>query len=361
MNKYNTFAWRLLLLLLALPLSVLSLKAEEPSGNKDENEFDPAELIIGHVVDSHQWHLIKTPDGHHVSIHLPVILYSKHSGWHVFSSKKLAHGHTYKDFKLIEEGEQAGTIIETLPGDTKYTPLDLSITKNVVGIALASVIVLLIFLSIANKYKKNPTGAPTGLQNAMEPLILFIRDDVAKESIGGKKYERFAPFLLSVFFFILFANLLGLIPIFPAGANVTGNIGVTAVLAFFTFVITLISANKHYWKDIFNTPGVPWWLKFPLPLMPLIEFTQIFIKPIVLAIRLFANILAGHIVALGFFSLIFIFGSLHIAAGYGISVVTIAFTVFLTMLEILVAFIQAYVFTILSAIYFGLAVTEEEH
>ena len=177
----------------------------------------------------------------------------------------------------------------------------------------------------------------------------------------GKKYEKYLPFLLTVFFFILINNLLGLIPWIPGGSNVTGNIAVTMVLAVATFLITNLSGNKDYWVHIFNTPGVPWWLKLPVPLMPLVEFSQVFIKPFVLMVRLFANILAGHIIALGFYSLIFIFGSMHIAAGYGVSLVSVAFTVFMSLLELLVAFIQAFVFTLLSALYFGAAVAEHHH
>jgi F-type H+-transporting ATPase subunit a len=219
---------------------------------------------------------------------------------------------------------------------------------------------LFVFISIANSYKRRVGMAPKGIQSWIEPVILFVRDDVAKPMIG-KKYERFLPFLLTVFFFILINNLMGLIPWFPGGSNVTGNIAVTMVLAVATFLITNLSGNKEYWKHIFNTPGVPWWLKLPIPLMPLVEFSQVFIKPFVLMVRLFANILAGHIIALGFYSLIFIFGSIYAAAGYGVSIVSIAFTVFMAMLEVLVAFIQAFVFTLLSALYFGSAVAEHHH
>jgi F-type H+-transporting ATPase subunit a len=194
----------------------------------------------------------------------------------------------------------------------------------------------------------------------MEPVILFIRDEVAIPSIGEKKYERYLPFLLTIFFFIFLNNLLGLVPFFPGGANVTGNLAVTGVMALFTFVITSFSGNRHYWQHIFNTPGVPWWLKIPIPLMPIVEFMGIFTKPFVLMVRLFANITAGHIIVLGFVSLIFIFGQMTPIAGFAVSPVSIAFGVFMLLLELLVAFIQAYVFTLLSALYFGMA-TEEHH
>jgi F-type H+-transporting ATPase subunit a len=213
---------------------------------------------------------------------------------------------------------------------------------------------LLIFLSIAKSYKQRKGQAPKGLQSFLEPLIIFIRDDVAKPSIG-RGYEKHMPFLLTVFFFILISNLMGLFPFFPGGSNIAGNLAVTLVLAIFTFVITTINTNKAYWVHIVNMPGVPWWLKFPIPIMPLVEVMGVFTKPFVLMVRLFANILAGHIVLLGFVSMIFIFGAITPIAGYGVTLVSVPFSIFLSLLEILVAFIQAYVFTLLSALYFGMA------
>jgi len=218
---------------------------------------------------------------------------------------------------------------------------------------------LWIFISVAKSYKRRQNLAPKGIQSLMEPLIIFVRDDIARPSIGHT-YQKYLPYLLTIFFFIFISNLLGLIPIFPGGANLTGNIAVTGILALFTFTITTINANATYWKHIINAPGVPWWLKIPIPLMPIVELIGVFTKPFVLMVRLFANITAGHIIALGFFSLIFIFGKMSLGAGYGISVLSVIFTVFMSMLELLVAFIQAYVFTLLSAIYFGLA-TEEHY
>jgi len=196
------------------------------------------------------------------------------------------------------------------------------------------------------------------MQNLFEPIILFVRDDVAKPAIGEKKFEKFMPFLLTVFFFILINNILGLIPVFPFGANVTGNIGVTLVLALFTFFITTFSTNHHYWKEIYN-PDVPWWLKYPIPLMPIVELTGVITKPFVLMVRLFANILAGHLIVTVFVSLIFIFNvKMGIEAGLGVSVLSVAFSVFILLLDVLVSFIQAYVFTLLSALYFGMASPE---
>jgi F-type H+-transporting ATPase subunit a len=213
-----------------------------------------------------------------------------------------------------------------------------------------------IFGSVASAYKTRKGMAPKGIQSFMEPLILFIRDEVAKPSIGHH-YEKFMPYLLTIFFFIWLGNILGLIP-FIGGFNITGNIAVTLTLAVFTFLVTTFSANKNYWMHIIATPGVPTWL---LPLMIPIEILGVFTKPIVLMIRLFANITAGHIIILSFVSLIFIFSNLYGAgAGYGVAVVSVAFSIFMNVIELLVAFLQAYVFTLLSALYFGSAV-EEHH
>jgi F-type H+-transporting ATPase subunit a len=336
-------------------------KAEEQYEEEiaKEEGFKPDEVIIDHIIDAYEWHI--TTIGHtHISIPLPVILYSEHSGWHVFCSSKLHHGHSkYLNFEIAKDGPYKNKIVEILDDGTIYRPWDFSITKNVLAAFVSMLLIVWIFVSAAKRYKNNPLSAPKGIQSWIEPVVIFIRDDVAKASIGDKKYEKYLPFLLTVFFFIWINNMLGLVPIFPGGANVTGNITVTGALALFTFIITTFSGNKHYWKEIFN-PEVPWWLKFPLPLMPLIEFMGIFIKPFVLMVRLFANITAGHIVALSFYTLIFVFGHMNVAAGYGVSVVSVAFTVFLALLELLVAFIQAYVFTLLSALYFGMA-TAEHH
>jgi F-type H+-transporting ATPase subunit a len=220
-------------------------------------------------------------------------------------------------------------------------------------------IMLWMFLSVAKRYRTNKGKAPKGLQNALEMIIVFVRDDVAKVSIGEKKYMKYMPFLLTVFFFIWIGNMLGLIPIFPGGANLTGNIAVTMTLAVMTFVVTMFSSKKYYWEHVLWMPGVPALVKI-LILTP-IEILGVFLKPFVLMIRLFANILAGHIVALSFFSLIFIFGELNAGVGYGVSIFSWAFTVFMFMLELLVAFLQAYVFTLLSAIYFGSALEENHH
>jgi F-type H+-transporting ATPase subunit a len=329
---------------------------------QESNKFNPGKMILDHIGDDYGWH-ITTIGKHHIAIPLPVIVYSKHSGFHVFMSSKFHHGHeSYLHF-LIAQGEEnpnKGKVVELIDGK-EVRPYDISITKNTLSLFISIFLIFWIFIAIAKSYKRREGQAPKGIQSLIEPLIIFIRDDISKAAIGKKKYMKFTPFLLSVFFFIFFNNLLGLIPFFPGGANLTGNIAITMILALFTFIITTINGNKNYWVHIFNTPGVPWWLKLPIPLMPLVEFMGLFIKPFVLMVRLFANMTAGHIVALGFFSLIFIFGEMGgIGAGIGGGVFSVLFTVFLTMLELLVAFIQAYVFTLLSALYFGMA-TEEHH
>lgn len=359
---------RLLLLTLFVWSSLLISKAiateDTTHYSAEEKKFNPGKFIIDHILDDHSWHIATV--GHtHVSIPLPVIVYSyKQQQWHVFMSSKFHHGHSsYNGLALVTEGHLKGKIAEVDAqgniDESAPLPLDLSITKNVLEIFIIIALLLWVFLSAASYYRKNPNAPPRKIASWIEPLVLFIRDDIAVPSIGHKA-NKFLPYLLTVFFFIFFANLLGLVPVFPGGANVTGNIAVTMVLALFTFAITTFSGNKSYWMHIINAPGVPWWLKIPIPLMPIIELIGVFTKPFVLMVRLFANIAAGHIIALGFFSLIFIFGSMHWAGGFGISILSVSFAIFMTLLELLVAFIQAYVFTLLSAIYFGMA-TEEHH
>lgn len=305
-------------------------------------------MITEHIGDSHEWHLFG-----HTSVPLPVILYSSSKGFDVFLSSKFEHGAvTYHGYKMEEN---------KIVAEDNSSFFDLSITKNVFSILVTMIIMLLVFISVANAYKKTQGQAPKGLQSFVEPLILFIRDDVAKTSIGEKHYRRFMPFLLTIFFFILISNLMGLIPAFLlGGANVTGNIAVTMTLAVITFLVTTFNGKKHYWRHVVAMPGVPIGV---LVLLTPIEILGVFLRPFVLMIRLFANITAGHIIALSFFSLIFIFGEMNTGLGLGVSVVSVAFTVFMGMMELLVAFLQAYVFTLLSSIYFGAAVEEhhEEH
>lgn len=346
------------LVILMVPFySVLHAEEDHAGENAhQEEEFNPGKWIVDHVVDAHEWHIADIGETH-IAVPLPVILYHDGSVY-TFMSSKFHHGHAaYKGFRLVKEGENKEKIIHEQSGEF---PLDLSITKNVFALFVSGILLLVIFISIGRSYTRRKDQAPTGMQSFLEPLIIFIRDDVAKASIGEKKYERYMPYLLTLFFFIFLNNLLGLVPIFPGGANLTGNISITMVMAVFTFIITTVSANKNYWVHIINTPGVPWWLKIPVPLMPIVEILGVFTKPFVLMVRLFANITAGHIIVLGFMSLIFIFGAINPFIGYGVSIFSVAFALFMELLELLVAFIQAYVFTLLSALYFGMA-TEEHH
>jgi len=330
----------------------------------DDGGFDPGSMIIGHVTDAHSWHMFdyKTSDGveHAVAIPLPVILINN-GHVDVFMSSRFHHGHAdYKGYRLVGGGAEKEEVVcvDEAGNLTGQKPIDLSITKTAAAIMLAVIMLLVIVFVARAGYKKRPNQAPKGLQSLVEMLVVYVRDSIVKPMIGEKHYERYLPYLLTLFFFIFFCNILGLIPFFPAGANITGNIAVTATLAVITFLITNISGNRHYWTDIFNTPGVPAWLKV-FPLMPVVELVGVFTKPIVLMIRLFANMTAGHIVILGFIVIIFILSNLFgMVVGGAVSVVSVLFSVFISLLECLVAYIQAFVFTMLTALYIGMAVAE---
>jgi len=336
-------------------------------------EFRADEYIIDHIVDSYGWHILSFK-GADVAIPLPIILFSE-GKFVCFMSSKFHHGaEAYKGYALGFTKDTKGKIIKLQNEDAHFTGvlekdktytwstdfLDISISKNVCALLVSIILLIWIFLSVAKTYKRHPNQAPKGFQAMLEVVILFIRDEIAVPLIGAHKYQKYFPYLLTLFFFILVNNLMGLVPFFPGGANVTGNIAVTMVLALLTFFIVTFSSNKNYWAHIFNTPGVPWWLKFPLPLMPLIEVVGMLTKPFVLMIRLFANIVAGHIIILGFLGLIFIFGAMAPVAGYLTSPISIFFYIFMGLLELLVAFIQAFIFTLLTALYIGMA-TEEHH
>lgn len=347
-------------------VEVIAQNSESPELAKEEaahgdEKFDAGKLIMGHIGDEHGWHLWG-----HTTLPLPILIYNTERGFTCFSSSRFDHGHKAYGGYMLHEGSIVATdapdgtdvhhaaINEPLTAAT----WDFSITKNVVSLWVSIAILLLIFISVAKAYTRRAGQAPKGLQNLVEPIILFVRDDVAKSAIGEKKYMKYMPYLLTAFFFIFLNNLMGLVPFFPGGANLTGNIAVTLVLALITFIIVSFSGNKHYWHHIFAMPGVPGWV---LGILTPVEILGMFLKPFVLMIRLFANITAGHIIALSFFSLIFVFGETNTGAGIGVAVGSLAFTVFMTMLELLVAFIQAYVFTFLSAMYIGSAVEEPHH
>ncbi len=334
-----------------LALLPLSLRAEE--------EFDMQSFIFGHIGDAYEWHITEIK-GRPVSIPLPVIVHSRTSGWQCFLSSKLKEGE-YRGFHIAPAGSKyEGKVVETGADGSEIRPFDLSITKNVLGLMVGSLLVVILILSTARWYRKHDAleEAPTGVPGLVEMLVASITDDVIKDAVG-KDYEKYAPYLLTVFFFILINNLLGIVPFFPGGANVTGNIAVTLVLAMFTFLMVNLFGNKHYYKDIF-WPDVPIFLKAPLPIMPLIEILGMFTKPFSLMVRLFANMLAGHIMILCAVAIIFLTAELGPLLNGSLGLVAVLFGIFLDCLEFLVAFIQAYVFTMLSSVFIGLAHQEPE-
>lgn len=337
------------LVILGLFLTIFVGPANTPVAKAAAGDADnKTAFILHHIQDAHDWHFA-TIGEKHITIPLPVILVSADRGVEVFMSSKLVdQSHQSVEYK----GYRYDDNHKIIPLDESRSVYDFSITKNVASLFISVILLLLVFLTIAKKYKGTVSKAPSGIQAVFEPIIIFIRDGVARPNIGEKKYEAFTPYLLTVFFFIWFNNLLGLL---PGAANLTGNIAVTMSLALFTMVVTNISGTKDYWTHIFNTPGVPWWMKYPIPLMPLVEFIGIFTKPFSLMLRLFANITAGHIIIMSLIALVFIFQSV------AFSPVSIIFGLFMSMVELLVAFIQAFVFTLLSAIYIGMAVEEHEH
>lgn len=360
-SKINSFRKFFSLLFFVFSFTFLAT-AEPDHGAATDHEQKSEKLNVGgmileHILDAHEWHL--WGEGHDaVSVPLPVILYTD-KGFDFFLSTAFHHGtatvpgkYNYRIahqhiFAVNEAGEKLDSVSVT----------DFSITKNVAAMLISIIFLVLIFSSVAKAYTRSQGKAPRGLQSFVEPIILFIRD-VAKTNIGEGKYEKYMPFLLTCFFFIWINNLLGLIPIFPGGANVTGNIAITLVLATITFLITVVKANKHYWQHIFAMPGVPVGV---LVILTPIEILGMFIRPFVLMLRLFANITAGHIVILSFISLIFIFGEKSPVAGWGVSPLSVLFVVFMSVLELLVAILQAYVFTLLSSIYIGSAIAGDHH
>lgn len=352
--------------MVALLLNTLSLRANEPvtttnvhTTEAPKKELNIKELILEHLGDAYEWH-ITTIAEKPVSIPLPVILYSKTTGWNVFMSSAFHHGHeAYNGFSISESEKYKGKIVEKDAAGNEVRPLDISLTKNAVSLLISAALVIFIILLVARSYKRNSLESKKGFVGAMEMFIMSVYDGIIKPGIG-KDYKRYAPYLLTVFFFIFVNNLLGLIPIFPGGANVTGNIAITFVLALCTFLIVNLTATKEYFKEIF-WPDVPWWLKVPVPLMPAIELIGVFTKPFALMIRLFANILAGHSIVLGLVCLIFVTTSLGVATNASMTVLSVVFTVFIDFVELLVAYIQAYVFTMLSAVFIGLARIEPHH
>jgi ATP synthase subunit 6 len=349
----------------SLPAVNEAVVAHNEAGTHEKKEFNATDLINEHIRDSHEFHIVDW-DGHPISLYLPVILWTE-KGLEVFSAEAFHHDNEGEHVidvngqKLVRYNEVIyyADKFEELSAAQKETgafefdarPLDFSITKNVFSMFMSALVMFLLFLIVARSYKKNKL-APKGLAGFLEPLVTFVRDDIARPNIGEKKYAKYMPYLLTIFFFIWINNLIGLIPFFPFSSNLTGNIYFTFVMALITFIITTFSGNKDYWGHIFNTPGVPFWLA---PIMIPVEVIGMLTKPFALMIRLFANITAGHIIILSLVSLIFIFETAWISPVSG------AFVLFMSVLEMLVAALQAYVFTLLSALFIGQAVAEHDH
>lgn len=340
-----------LLFLLALPLGA----TEGKSG-----DFDPSSIVLGHIKDSYDWHVTDIGDKA-VVIHLPIIVKSS-TGWHVFSSSQFEEESDAKGYRhgpyglaIASAGDHAGKIVELQSDGSEAVPLDISITKTVAVLFIDAILLLVCILIPARwaRRHKASDAAPGGFVGFMEMLITYVEDNIVKPGVG-EGYEKYSPYLLTCFFFIFTCNLMGVVPFPPGGGNVTGNITVTFFLALCTFIITQFSGTKHYWRDIF-WPDVPTWLKAPVPLIPFIEFIGIFTKPFALMIRLFANMMAGHAIALALTCIIFLVVADGMAMIVGMSIVSVVMSVFMMCLELLVCFIQSMVFTMLSATFIGLA------
>lgn len=393
---------------LMLFISILGMNLAWANEEETPGKYDPVGTVMNHISDANEFHVWKG-----VHIPLPCFLYAPGEPtkkWTILSSGKFEHGHKAIDRYVINHGrvnriadpsfpmgevhiegvhgkeemqivkgkekevevfyahyegkeyklEKPSTLDGGMMGGGITSFYDFSITKNVFTMMLAALLLILIFTSVRNGYRKNEGKAPSGIQSFFEPFFVFIRDEVAKPNIGLKHYERFMPFILTLFFFILFCNLLGLMPFFPGGANVTGNLAVTFVLAVFAFIITNINGNRHYWQHIFWMPGIPAWVK---TILTPVEVLGLVIKPFSLMIRLFANISAGHIIILSLIGLIFVFGGNGTNFGGGVvgAIVGGAFTAFMNLIELLVAFLQAFVFSMLTASYIGAAVEDGHH
>lgn len=319
----------------------------ENSPKKEEGKLDVSKVIFGHIADAHEWHLFSiTHEGAEptpIAIPLPVIIYHPEKGISFFSSSHIAEGEAYQGYKL----DKSNPMKEKIVSEDGAKIYDFSITKNVTSMLISIALLLWLTTSAAKKYKKNgAVSAPKGFQNALEAIIIFVRDEVAKPYLGNK-HGKYLPLLLTLFFFIWINNLLGLL---PGGANLTGNIAITACLALLSFIVILASSNKHFWGHLLNPPGVPMGIKF---LLVPIEILSLFIKPMALCIRLFANIIAGHIMILAVISMIFIFAVLNKFVGIGFVPVSLGFSIFMFLLELLVGALQAFIFANLVAVFIG--------
>lgn len=339
-----------------LVLIISSCLTTVAASNTSENgQVDVKGIVFSHVGDSYEWHITDIGETA-IRIPLPIIVYSSESGWHAFLSSELEeNGGNYQGLYIAPSGQYEGKIVERNANGEEVRPFDLSITKITFALIFNSLLLLSIILLVVRWYKKNAGSpkSPGGFIGFMEMFIMMVNDDIIKKGVGPN-YKKFSPYLLTAFFFIFINNAMGLLPVFPGGASVTGNIAITMVLALMTFFAVNLFGTKHYWKDVF-WPDVPWWLKVPLPIMPFIEIFGIFTKPFALMIRLFANMLAGHMAMLVLTSLIFISVSMGPLINGSLTVASVLFNIFMNLLEVLVAFIQAYVFTMLSSVFIGLA------
>lgn len=369
---------RLLLILsflMGVILAPISVRGEEHAEavSSGETKIDPKKIIFEHLGDAYGW---EVPFNHHIRIPLPIIVCDYNGEWHCFSSSRLQHGDEYDGFKLGSETsawprkvvgmrpvvDVAGNEVIGAEGVVEmeeYRPLDFSITKNVCAIFITMLLVLWMVLKVALWHKRKGYLAPRKFTGLVEFIITFVYDGVIRPTLKSKAM-KFTPYLLTIFFFIFISNLLGLIVVFPGGANVTGNIAVTLALSLMTFLVVNIFGSKHYWKDVF-WPDVPMWLKFPIPIMPIIEVFGVFTKPAALTVRLFANMMGGHMIVIVLTLLIFIFAAMGPAVTGAATVVSVFFSIFMLLIDVLVSFIQAFVFTMLSTLFISLAQAPEHH
>lgn len=350
---------RLILVIALLLCPVVTGRAGDGVEHEQSSEIDVGEILFGHIGDSYGWHITDWK-GKHVTIPLPCIVHSS-TGWHFFMSSKIEHGHEHEGLFIAEEGRYEDKIVERGADGELVRPFDISITKNVASLMFAAVLLISLVLATTRWYRRHDASeeAPQGFAGLMEMMIMMVNDDIIRPSVGEKHYRKYSPYLLTAFFFIFVCNLMGLIPFFPGGANVTGNIAVTMMMALFTFIAINVFADKHYWKEIL-WPDVPMFLKFPIPIMQTIELFGVISKPFSLMVRLFANIMAGHMMVLGLVSVIFVTVKLGPVINGSMTVIAMLFGLVINCLELLVAFIQAYVFTMLSAVFIGMA-HQEEH
>ena len=353
----------LALLLIVLIVQNVFFAEKTPSKEEEEKDLNIREFISEHLADAYDWHITEF-GGKSIGVPLPVIVKGKESGWHIFLSSAFHHGTVeHNGFYIAKEGEYKGKIVEKNAAGEEVRPIDISITKTAFALILNCILLICIIMYVSRRYKKynatNEYKTPKGFIAFMELFIMDINDSLIKPCIG-KDYKKYSPYLLTVFFFIFLNNITGLIPLFPGGANVTGNIAITAVPALCTFLIVNIFGTREYWREIL-WPDVPTWLKVPIPIMPALELVSVFTKPFALMIRLFANILAGHSIVLGLTCLVFVTVKAGAAVNSSMTIVSVILSVFIGFVEILVAYIQAYVFTMLSAVFIGLSRVEPHH